>query len=136
MSVTMKGHYTGQFKMQLHHDPSGTEMHTAAPKDNQGDGSSFSPTDMVGAALGACMCTIIAMVAEREGIDCSQLAFSVEKHMSTDTPRRIASLPIHITLPKGLTDSQRAKLEHAAKTCPVHHSLHPDISIDISYSEA
>ena len=135
MSVEVTGRYTGNLKMELIHGPSGATIHSAAPKDNNGDGSSFSPTDLVATALGSCMCTIIAMVAERDGIDCSQLRFRAEKHMSA-SPRRIGSIPVHITLPPGLTPEQRGKLERAAATCPVHHSLHPDIQIDITFSEA
>ena len=36
------------------------------PVDNQGDGSSFSPTDLVATALAACMLTLISIVGERD----------------------------------------------------------------------
>jgi putative redox protein len=126
MSVAMSGKYRGKLRVQLDHGPSGTSITTAAPVDNNGDGSSFSPTDLVAAALGACMLTIIAMVAERDGIDTSELAFSCEKNMQA-SPRRIASIPVTIKMPKGLDAGQRAKLERAALTCPVHHSLLAEI---------
>jgi uncharacterized OsmC-like protein len=100
--------------------------------DNNGDGSSFSPTDLVAAALGACMLTIVAMVAERDGISTEGLSFTVEKHMQSN-PRRIGSLPVHVHMPAGLTPAQRAKLERAALTCPVHHSLLPEIEKVITF---
>ena len=132
MSVSISGRYTGGLKVQLTHGPSGATLSTAAPVDNQGDGSSFSPTDMVAAALGACMLTIVAMVAERDGIDTSQLAFEAEKHMQS-SPRRIGSIPIVLHMPAGLTSAQRDKLERAALTCPVHHSLLPEIEKSIRF---
>ncbi len=52
MAVNISGKYVGDLKIELTHGPSGTQLRTAAPVDNQGDGSSFSPTDLVAAALG------------------------------------------------------------------------------------
>lgn len=132
MAVEMTGRYIGNLKTELTHGPSGTVIRTAAPVDNQGDGSSFSPTDLVAAALGACMLSLISIVGTRDGLDLSGLAFRAEKHM-TPPPRRIASLPITIQMPKGLTPDQRRKLENAALTCPVHRSLHPDVEKVVTF---
>ncbi len=97
-----------------------------------GDGSTFSPTDLVAAALGACMMTLIGILADREGIDLSGMHFRVEKHMNA-TPRRIGKLPITIHLPENIALDKREKVERAALTCPVHHSLHPDIEIPVEF---
>jgi len=112
---------------------SGTKIFTDAPKDNQGNGDSFSPTDLVAAALGACMMTIMGIMADRDGIDLTGMSMQVEKHMSDSSPRRIASLPLIIRMPQGLTAEQRTKLERGAATCPVHHSLHPEIKTEIQF---
>lgn len=132
MAVKMSGRYTGQLKVELHHEPSGMRLNTAAPVDNNGDGSSFSPTDLVAAALGACMLTIVAMVAERDGLDTSALAFECEKHMQT-SPRQIGAIPVKIHMPAGLSAEQKAKLERAALTCPVHRSLLPEIDKTVTF---
>jgi uncharacterized OsmC-like protein len=134
MSVEMSGEYTGGLKTRLSHGPSGAEIRTAAPVDNQGDGSSFSPTDLVAAALGACMITTMAIVAEREGIPFAAARFATEKHMRSG-PRRIDRLPVRIHLPAGLAPEQRARLERAALACPVHASLHPEVRIDVEFVE-
>jgi putative redox protein len=133
MAVEITGHYTGNLKTGLRHGPSGTELATAAPVDNRGDGSSFSPTDLVAAALASCIVTTMAIVAEREGIDFRQASFRVEKHMA-DNPRRIGSLPVEIHMPPGLTDAQRKKLENAAHTCPVHRTLREDVEKEIRFA--
>lgn len=132
MAVTMTGRYDGGLKMMLQHGPSGTELRTAAPVDNQGDGSSFSPTDLVAAALGACMITTVAIVAERSGIDVSGSHFSLEKHMRSD-PRRIDRIPVTLHLPAALTSEERQKLERTALACPVHASLHPEVGKDTEF---
>ena len=132
MSVNMSGRYRGQLKVELHHGPSGATLNTAAPVDNNGDGSSFSPTDLVAAALGACMLTIVAMVAERDGLDVSGLSFECEKHMES-SPRRIGAVPIKLMMPPGLDQAQRDKLERAALTCPVHRSLLAEIDKTVTF---
>ncbi len=132
MAVEITGTYTGNLKMDLTHGPSGATLKTAAPVDNKGDGSSFSPTDLVATALGSCIVTTMAIVAEREGIDFTTATFRVEKHMQSD-PRRIAKLPVEIHMPAGLSPDQRTKLERAGHTCPVHKSLLPEIEKEIRF---
>ena len=132
MAVEITGEYTGKLGTVLRHGPSGATLRTAAPVDNQGDGSSFSPTDLVAAALGACMLTIVGILAEREGVDLRGSHFRVEKHMQGE-PRRIAALPITFHLPRTLTPDQRTKMERGALTCPVHRSLLEEIEKDIAF---
>ena len=132
MAVEISGSYAGELKMVLRHGPSGVELRTAAPRDNQGDGSSFSPTDLLAASLGSCMVTTMAIVARREGIPFEDASFVLEKHMRSD-PRRVDALPVKIRMPAGLTADQRAKLEHAAHNCPVHRSLLPEIRKDVEF---
>jgi uncharacterized OsmC-like protein len=133
MAVEISGNYTGGLKMELRHGPSGTPMTTAAPRDNMGDGSSFSPTDLLAASLGSCMVTTMAIVAQREGIPFDRASFSLEKHMTPQPPRRVDAIPVTIRLPATLTDEQRKKLEDAARTCPVHRSLLPEIRREVDF---
>ena len=126
MAVEISGRYTGGLKTEMIHGPSGTVLKTAAPVDNRGDGSSFSPTDLVAAAIASCMVTTMAIVAERDGIDFSAVTFHVEKHMASD-PRRVGKLPVRIEMPRGLSPAARQKLERAARTCPVDRSLLPEV---------
>ena len=132
MSVEMSGSYEDGLKVELVHGPSGAVIRTAAPVDNQGDGSSFSPTDLVAAGLAACVITTMAIVAERDGIPFGGASFTLEKHMKSD-PRRIGAIPIRIQMPAGLTPDQRKKLENTAHTCPVHRSLAPDVEKPVEF---
>lgn len=132
MAVEIQGTYKGGLKMELKHTPSGASQKTAAPVDNKGDGSSFSPTDLVAAALGSCAVTTMAIVAEREGIPFEGASFVIEKHMRSG-PRRIEKLPLRIRMPAGLSDAQKRVLEEAARNCPVEKSLLPEIEREFSF---
>lgn len=133
--VEIKGTYRGNLKMELEHGPSGSVIRSAAPVDNQGDGSSFSPTDLVATALGSCAATTMAIVAQREGIPFSGADFRVEKHMRS-SPRRIDRLPLTLRMPADLSAEHRARLEEIARTCPVARSLHPDIGLEMEFEYA
>lgn len=132
MAVEITGRYVRPLRTELVHGPSGTTLRTAAPADNQGDGSSFSPTDLFATSLAACMVTTMAIVAERDGIDLSGLTFRVVKHMKAE-PRRLGALPVEIRMPAGIAAHDRPKLERAAHTCPVHRSLGPDVEPSVEF---
>jgi uncharacterized OsmC-like protein len=133
MAVDISVAYLGKFSCRAVHGPSGSVLETTAPKDNGGDGSKFSPTDLVATALGACVATIMAMTAERRGIDLRECEIRVEKHMTTEPPRRIARLPVHVKFPRRLTADDEKALHAAAHGCPVHRSIHPDIDSPIVF---
>jgi len=125
--------YEGQLRCRAVHGPSGTTLVTDAPVDNHGKGESFSPTDLVATALGACMMTIMGIVAERHSIDLRGMKVETTKVMTATPPRRIASLRTTITVPLPADHPQRALLEQAALSCPVHGSLHPDVEAPIEF---
>ena len=133
MSVKMSGKYIGNKKVELIHLDSDAKIITSAPKDNNGDGSSFSPTDMLTSSLGACMLTVVGIVAERDQISIQGSFFNIEKIMSSSSPRRVAKITLDMHLPSHLSDETRLKYQRAAATCPVHHSLHPDIQVDVKF---
>lgn len=125
--------YEGGLRCRAVHGPSGTTLVTDAPVDNHGKGESFSPTDLVATALGACMMTVMGIVAERHGLDLTGMTAETEKVMTVAPPRRIASLRTRITVPLPADHPQRQPLEQAAHICPVHKSLHPEIDAAIEF---
>jgi uncharacterized OsmC-like protein len=125
--------YEGDLHCSAVHGPSGAVINTDAPVDNQGRGESFSPTDLVGVALGACMSTIMGIAAKRKEIALEGMKVTVRKHMATDLPRRIARFEVDLEMPIPADHPERALLEVAALSCPVHHSLHPDIVVEMRW---
>ncbi len=131
--VQCKIEYKGDLRCEAMHGPSRTVLSTDAPVDNQGKGESFSPTDLVATALGACMMTIMGIAARRENIPLQETSVHVEKHMSTDAPRRISKIVVRFDLTPGIPAAKRQALERAAQACPVAKSLHPDVEVLLSF---
>lgn len=129
--------YAGNKKCDLVH-PEGAKLRTDAPRDIGGDASGFSPTDLVAAGLASCILTTIAMYCERQGLDVSTgMAARVEKHMSQPpAQRRIARLPVWVTLPASIPTDLRERVEKVGHTCPVHATLHSEVDAPISYTYA
>ncbi len=126
---TSKIVYLGDLRTEATHLQSGEKIITDAPTDNNGRGEAFSPTDLAATSLGSCAMTIMGIVARRDDIDIKGSEVSITKVMSTDTPRRIVRVEVGFTIktPKLLSEEDKVKLIRAAHTCPVAHSLHPDI---------
>jgi uncharacterized OsmC-like protein len=127
MTVSIEG-----LSCTMTHGPSGATIATVPPKDNGGTGASFSPTDLVGAALAGCALSTMALAASREGLSWGNARAAVEKRMSP-APRRIAELVLVIDMPREVVPEQRARLEEVARTCPVARSLHPDVRIPMEF---
>jgi putative redox protein len=127
--------YDGNLRCTARHISTGKTLATDAAKSQGGLGENFSPTDLVTVALGTCVLTTLAMVAQRHQIDLSGLSACLEKDMQTVPVRRIASIGMTITLPlrARLSPADRSRLENAAQRCPVKQSLHPEIDIRVEF---
>ena len=130
---TSKIIYKNNLRTEAQHIASGQKIITDAPLDNNGKGEAFSPTDLVATALASCMITIMAIAAEKNGINISDTSASVKKIMGTN-PRTISDIVVEIKMSKDLALKDRKRLEKAALACPVHKSLHPDMNKEITFS--
>lgn len=131
--TTMIGEYLGHKKCLLTHE-SGASIQTDAPRDNGGEGLLFSPTDLVAAALGSCIMTIMGMYAERHGLDISNTTMQAAKEMVASPVRRIGRITITIDFSKiSIPEAMRPALEKAGLACPVHQSLHHEIETVINF---
>jgi uncharacterized OsmC-like protein len=118
--------YEGDLHCSAVHQPSGSVIATDAPLDNNGRGEAFSPTDLVATALAACM-------AKRKEIDVTGMSVNARKFMSDDQPRRINRIELDLQMPLPADHPDRKLLESAARGCPVHHSIHPDIDVVMNW---
>jgi len=131
--VKMKIVYEGQLHCTLTHEPSGSVIQTDAPKDNMGRGEAFSPTDLVAAALGSCMITVMGIAAVKHQIELKGTTVEVSKEMVTTPERRIGRISVTLHMSSGIPLEKRSALEAAAHSCPVHKSLHPDVQTPIQF---
>lgn len=126
--------YQGGLRCRAVHGPSGAVLLTDAPVDNHGRGESFSPTDLVATSLGACMLTVMGIVAERHGWPLAGARAHVVKHMVADPARRIGKLTVRMEMPAALDERARTTLVAAAYNCPVHESLGQNVQLDITFT--
>lgn len=126
--------YLGKLRTEAVHLESGTTILTDAPKDNNGEGQAFSPTDLVATALASCMISIMGIVSRRDQITPIDGAKAEVTKIMYAEPRRIGEIHIRITFPLNTySDKEKKIYEHAAFTCPVAKSIHPDIKQDILF---
>ena len=71
--------YLGDLRTKSEHLDSNHTITTDAPKDNQGLGRKFSPTDLVASSLGSCLLTIMGIVAKRHDIPLKGSYADIEK---------------------------------------------------------
>jgi len=130
--ATIQTTYLGGLRTEATHVQSGTKIITDAPVDNHGKGEAFSPTDLLAEALAGCMLTTMGIAANIHNINIDGTKAEVTKIMAAN-PRRVAEVVVDFKFPKDYTDKEKSILEHAALTCPVAVSLHPDVKKTISF---
>jgi len=128
--------YEGQLHCSAEHGPSGAEVGTDAPVDNNGKGEAFSPTDLLATSLGTCMATVMGIAAQRKKISLEGMKLRVSKYMSEDPPRRIARLEVEIDMPISEEHPEKKLLQSTVLGCPVHHSINPEIEVPITWNWA
>lgn len=132
MSSIIKINYLGDLRTESIHIDSNDKIITDAPKDNNGLGRKFSPTDLLASALGSCLLTIMGIVAKRHNIDIVDSTIEIKKEMQ-EKPRRISKIAANIFINQKISKKEMDLLERAATHCPVHASLNPNIKILIKF---
>jgi len=131
--VKITGGYQGDLNCTAVHTPSGSLISTDAPKDNQGKGEAFSPTDLVAAAFATCIATTMALVARKQSVDLAGLRYEVTKEMSSGAPRRISRLTVQLWMPAAARQLPAGLMEKTARACPVSESLGPEVEKIIQF---
>jgi uncharacterized OsmC-like protein len=130
--------YLGGLRTSATHLRSGNTLITDAPVDNKGKGEAFSPTDLLATSLGSCMMTIIGIAAQTHNFNVDGTDIRITKIMA-ENPRRVSEVIVEFDFPeRTYSEKEKAIIWHAAKTCPVLLSLHPDLikTIRMNFPEA
>ena len=128
--------YTGELRTLATHLQSGSTFETDAPTDNQGKGARFSPTDLIGTSLAACMITTMAIRAKDLEPKLIGAKATTEKIMTAVPRRRVGGINITFNWGEGIefTQEEKTRLEEIAWTCPVKESIHPDIQLTVNFN--
>lgn len=132
MTVVMCGRSLSSTATEVTHGPSGMTLRTTAPRDNGGDGSAFSPTDLCAASLGACATTIMCMFAAQKGV-ALEVEFEVRKEMQAN-PRRLGRLELVFLLKTDCDEETLQSIVRAGQTCPVRLSLSDGVTVSEVYT--
>ncbi len=125
----IKVFYEGHFATRCIDSETKKELLTNAPAIYGDKAEEWSPTDLLVAALGSCIFTIMGLKAEKLGVNMKGASMSMKKVMSVAPPRRIVEIDIAIEMPSSYLPEVEEKLKKCIEECPVHHSLHPEIRI-------
>ncbi len=133
--MTSTVEYEGSLRTVCTHLRSGDHFETDAPVDNNGKGERFSPTDLMATSLATCMLTVMGIKARTMGFDLDGIKVEVEKIMKAE-PRRVGGINLFFHIPaalRDLDDKSRQVMKHTGNTCPVQHSIHPDIEVKVDW---
>ena len=134
MPHSIENKYVGELRTESTHLKSSNVIITDAPKDNNGKGNAFSPTDLVASALCSCMTTVMGICANKNQFDLPNSTAHVTKVMSSH-PRRISKIIIEINFEKNnLSEQNIEKLIAVAKGCPVAQSLSSDLAQEVRFN--
>ena len=131
----MNAKYLGELRAESQHLDSGSIILTDAPKDNQGKGEAFSPTDLLCVSLATCKLTTMGIKARSKNIDMSGVSTSIQKVM-TAAPRKVGEiiLTFHWNgLDEKISSEEMQSLKHAALGCPVAKSLDPSVKQTVNW---
>lgn len=130
--ITSKVTYLGNLRNSCEHVASGATIITDAPVDNHGQGSAFSPTDLMATSYASCMITIIGIYCNSHGLPFENATAEVVKIMGSE-PRRIAKIEIRLDLSgNAWNEDQQKRILAAAKACPVAKTLGDNVEVDLS----
>jgi uncharacterized OsmC-like protein len=118
--------YKGELRTEAQHLDSKNIIYTDAPKDNQGKGEAFSPTDLLSTSLASCMLTIMAMKGRTLGIELQGVSVEIQKKMQA-SPRKVSEIVLKFDwagLDQKISAAQMQELKVAGENCPVALSPH------------
>ena len=123
----------GDLHTEAKHSLSGSVIYTDAPKDHDGNGKDFAPTDLLASSLGTCVITIKGIEAKRRGWELGEIKIDVYKIMTLDDPRKIKSIFLEIFMPSDI-DSKKMKIfQSIAEECPVKLNLEESMEIELNW---
>ncbi len=118
----------------VEHLESEAQVTVVTPPEYGGPGGAFSATDLLAAALGACVASSVGALLARDDIPTGSFEVRVGKRLG-QAPKRVKALHVTIALDAELDPLSRTRVLRAASTCPVGRSLSPELELHVELSE-
>ena len=129
----MTGEYLGNLRNKVVDSETKKEIFTDGPKHLGGFEENPSPTDYFAMTLATCMMSLMAIQSKALNLELKGVTYEIHKEWATP-PTAIKKISVHFFMQNVKTDAkQRERLEKAAKNCPVHHSLSPNVEQDVFF---
>ena len=125
--------YCGDLSTEITHIDSNSKILTDAPKDNNGLGRTFSPTDLVSSSLASCMMTIAGIAAKTNKIKIDAMNAEVEKKMSETYPRMISDVHINLKIHGVYEDVKIILKEQSKNVLSIKLSSKVSIHLNINF---
>lgn len=123
--------YAGGMKLIARHR--GLEVATDQVRDQGGDDTALTPTELFIAALGTCAGVYVLNFAKRHDLPVEGLRIEVD-YSYAERPRRVGSVQIRVRMPQPVGEQEGVALQRVAEQCLVHNSLRqpPEVTISVS----
>ena len=118
---TARTGYTHRIEMRQH------QMIVDEPPDVGGDDEGPNPQELLAASLAACTAITMEMYAERKGWDIGPV--EVECEYDTGDRGCPTKFELVLRLASTCTEEQVERLRRIAEKCPVHRTLHGEVSL-------
>jgi len=102
-----------------------------------GENLGMTPGELLVSAIGLCTGIDLSFYHERHpNLDLSQVRFALTWQMAAERPPRIAAIQMHVIIPAGLSDAERAAVTRIVNSCLVHNTLERGAEITVTLEEA
>lgn len=129
----MVARYEGELVVRCRHE-NGAEVVTFPPGVLEGvERELFSPTDLFAGCLGMCVLTMMGIRARKLGVDLTGAVVEMEKEMHKRPPFGVKRVTLVVRCPGEVEGGVRERLEAVGRECPLHHSVHPAIELDMVF---
>ena len=125
--------YDGNMKTTATCGRSEIVLKTDNSAESAASGTTCTPVDMFVTSLGACMLSIMGMMAAKRGLDISGATVAMT-YTSDEATHRVTSVKATFRFPGAeLADADKRMLQAAARACPVGASFSPDIEKNLVF---
>lgn len=105
-----------------------TSLIVSIPVTPEGPRSGLKPSQMLLAALGACMLSTGVEFLHALGRETSGSALELDYELAS-RPVRISKVNTTVTLPEGLTEAQSGQFTRSIGRCAIHNTLHHSVEV-------